>query len=155
MTFHAWNPFRELDDLRRDLNRSLNGVGLDDWSFPFSRFSFLPGRAARAYPLINLNEDVDHFYIEALAPGVDAKSLAVSVVDRQLRIEGEKKAIEGIKPDAWHRAERAAGRFVRTIALPTDVDSTRIEANYRDGLLEIKLPKTEAAKPKLIDVKVV
>jgi len=155
MTFNMWDPFTELDDLRREINRSFSRFGLDDWAFPFSRFSFLPGRAARAYPLINLSEDADRFYIEALAPGVDSKSLEVSVQDHELRIAGEKKGSDGVKPDAWHRAERAAGRFVRTISLPTEVDASKIEAHYRDGLLEIVLPKAEAAKPKMIDVKVV
>lgn len=154
MAFATWDPFREMEQLRREINRVFEDVGGRRWEFPFTRFSFLPGRAARAYPLINVSEDEENVYVEALAPGVNPDSLKVSVVRGQLTIAGEKPAGgENLKLEAYHRNERAAGRFVRTFALPYPVDEGRVKAEYRNGLLSIELPKAEAAKPKQISVK--
>jgi HSP20 family protein len=120
---------------------------------PFSRISFLPGRAARAYPLLNVSEDSDGFEIHGLAPGVSPDTLDISITGNQLTIAGEKKPLpEDVQPEAIHRSERAGGRFLRTISLPSDVDSGKISAKYTDGLLRITLPKAEVAKPKKIKV---
>ena len=148
-----WAPFREMDALRREMDRVFR-----DWGYlstPLFRAAFLPGRAARNYPMINLNEDKDAFYVEALAPGVEPSSLEVTVVHNTLTISGEKKpAGADANPEAFHRAERAAGKFVRTVDLPKEVDDKRISADYKNGLLLITLPKAEKAKPKQITVKV-
>src|SRR5262249_1450912 len=122
---------------------------------PFSRFSFLPGRAARAYPLINVSEDNDHYYLEALAPGLKTQNLKVSVVGDQLTIEGEKEnPARELKSEAWHRNEGSAGRFIRSLSLPGEVEPEKVNANYRNGLLEIVLPKAAASKPRQIAVNV-
>jgi HSP20 family protein len=118
------------------------------------RTAFLPGTAARRYPLVNLSEDADNLYVEALAPGVDPKSLDLSVVQGRLTIHGEKPGLEQVTAEAYHRNERAAGRFQRVIELPVAVDADRVKADYKDGLLLITLPKSEAAKPKQITVNV-
>jgi HSP20 family protein len=144
-----------MDRLRREIDRMFEGIAPGLWSFPFSRFSFLPGRAARAYPLINLSEDADHIYLEALAPGVAPDSLKVSVVRDQLTLEGEKApGAAKIEPEAFHRSERSAGKFIRTVGLPAEVDPAGIKAEYRNGLLTMTLPKAEAAKPRQVTVKV-
>ena len=146
--------FHELDALRREMDRIFDSMG-GTWSFPFSQISFLPGRAARSYPLINVNEDKDAYYIEALAPGVDPDSMDVSVVGNTLSIAGEKNMKSpDIKPEAYHRNERAAGKFVRTLELPNEVDSGQVKADYKNGLLLVTLPKSEKAKPKQISVNV-
>ncbi len=151
----VWNLMDEVETLRRDLERALESHGVDRWTRPFSRFSFLPGVSARTYPLMNLGEDTDNFYIEALAPGVDPDSLEISVVDNTLRVAGEKRPIsEDVGIEAFHRNERSAGRFVRTLRLDVPVDQDKITAEYKNGLLLITLPKAEAAKPKQISVKV-
>jgi HSP20 family protein len=146
----TWNP---LEVLRRDIDRAFNNAG-----FPFDstfRTAFLPGRAARRYPLINLSEDRDRVYIEALAPGIDPASIDLSVVRNILTISGEKRRHpEDIKPEAFHRSERAAGKFVRTIELPVEVDIDQVKAEYKHGLLMVTLPKAEVAKPKQISVSV-
>jgi HSP20 family protein len=69
-----------------------------------------------------------------------------------LTISGEKKSPEGVKPEAYHRSERSAGRFLRTLELPTDIDSEKVKATYTDGILTVTLPRPEAAKPKRIQV---
>jgi HSP20 family protein len=142
-----------LEGLRREIERAFDDYGT--WRRPFSRFSFLPGLGARTYPLINLGEDTDNVYIEALAPGLDADSVEISVQQGQIRIAGEKPAITPeVKPEAYHRNERNAGRFVRTMELPTTVDADKVQAQYKNGLLLITLPKVEEAKPKQISVEV-
>jgi len=141
--------------MRGEIDRILGEDRLPAWTFPFSRVSFLPGRAARAYPLLNLSEDRDNIYVDALAPGVKPDTLKVSVTGDQLIIAGEKSPLpQDIRPEAIHRGERSAGEFVRAFSIPADVDSNEVEASYKNGLLRIVLPKTEAAKPKQIPVKV-
>jgi HSP20 family protein len=146
----VWNP---MDAMRRDIDRAFQNIGLS--SEPFFRTAFLPGRAARRYPLINLIEDRDHIYLEALAPGVDPESIDLAVIRNVLTISGEKRRHpEDIKPEAFHRSERAAGKFVRTIELPVEVDADHVKAEYKHGILMVTLPKAEAAKPKQISVSV-
>ena len=152
MALWNWDPFREFEELRREMDAAFRG-----WTRTWPSFwaAFLPGRAARMYPMINLSEDKDAYYVEALAPGVDPDTLEVTVAHNALTISGEKKPVgEDVSPEAFHRSERAAGRFVRSIDLPSEVDSEKVRADYRNGLLLITLPKTEAAKPKQISVSV-
>jgi HSP20 family protein len=148
-----WNPWQGLDVLRREVDRAF-----DDFGFrtePAFRSAFLPGRAARRYPLVNVHEDRDHVYVEALAPGVDATSLNLTVVRNTLTISGEKRRITGdVKSEAFHRSERSTGKFVRSIELPVEVNEDEIKADYKNGLLLITLPKAEKARPKQISVNV-
>ncbi|HOJ34636.1 MAG TPA: Hsp20/alpha crystallin family protein [Candidatus Hydrogenedentes bacterium] len=150
-----WDLVRELESLRREMERAFENFGADFGIHPWFRTAFLPGRAARAYPMLNISEDRDAVYVEALAPGLDTETLEISVLNNRLRIAGEKQALsKDIKPEAFHRSERSAGRFVRTIDLPTEVDAEKVTAEYKNGMLLITLPKAEAAKPKQITVKV-
>ncbi len=149
----VWDPFTEMDSLRREIDRTLGEFWFDRGPRAW-RGAFLPGRAARQYPLVNVSEDEGHVYVEALAPGVDPKSLDLSVVQGTLTIKGEKPGLAQVTADAYHRNERAAGRFTRTIELPTLVDAAKVHADYRNGLLLITLPKSEEAKPKQISVNV-
>lgn len=153
MTVRTWDPFREMEALRREVERAFEDFGQGRPSM--WRSAFLPGVSARSYPLINVAEDRDNVYIEALAPGLDPQSLEVSVQDSTLRVAGEKTPIKAdIKPEAYHRAERGAGRFVRTLTLPTAIDADKVKAEYKNGLLLLTLPKHEKAKPKQISVAV-
>ena len=147
------NPWQTLEALRRELDRVFDETGTRNE--PFFRTAFLPGRAARRYPLTNLYEDKDAVYLEALAPGVDPSTLSLSVVGNTLSITGEKRRVAGdVKPEAFHRSERATGKFVRHLQLPVEVDENKVHADYKDGLLIVTLPKAEKAKPKQITVQV-
>jgi len=145
----AFSPFREMEVLRREIDRVLEqhaeGTGTN-------KVTFLPGRSARTYPLVNLSEDHESVYVEALAPGVDTANLELTVVRNTLTIAGVKPAPEDVPAEAFHRSERAAGRFVRTIELPAEVKSEVVTARYLNGLLLITLPKADAAKPRQIEV---
>jgi HSP20 family protein len=148
-----WNPFADMENLRREVDRAFEEFG----AAPASgrRVAFLPGRGPRSYPLMNLLEDQDHLYLEALTPGIEPQSLNVSIMRNTLSLSGEKTRISGdVQPEAFHRSERSAGKFVRTFDLPTEVDETRIRAEYKNGLLVITLPKAEKVRPRQVEVKV-
>ena len=148
-----WSPWQTLEALRREIDRVFDENG--SRSEPFFRTAFLPGRAARRYPLINLYEDKEAVYVEALAPGVDPSTLNLNVQGNTLSISGEKWRVAGdVKPEAFHRSERATGKFVRHIQLPVEVDEHKVQADYQHGLLNVTLPKAEKAKPKQIAVQV-
>ncbi len=144
----VWDPFRELERLRQEMDRIFESV-LPSRSWALE---FLPGAAARRYPRVNVAEQDDQYIVEALAPGVDPATLDVSVKDNVLTVSGEKKAPEGVRAEAYHRNERSAGRFVRSIELPADVDTAKVKAVYADGILQVVLPKAPEARPKRIEI---
>jgi HSP20 family protein len=144
---------QEMDALRQRIDRAFEDFGFE--APPFFRAAFLPGRMARAYPLVNLYEDNDNLYVEAMAPGINPESLNLVVVHNTLTISGEKTGAPGeIRPEAFHREERASGKFVRTVALPVEIEDSKVNAEYKDGLLLVTLAKSEHAKPKRINVQV-
>ncbi|MBE0617032.1 MAG: Hsp20/alpha crystallin family protein [Proteobacteria bacterium] len=146
----AWDPYRELERLRREMDRIFEGVApTRTWTL-----GFLPGTSARQYPRVNIAEAGDAYLVEALAPGVDPTTLDLSVKDNVLTISGEKRAPEGVGPEAFHRSERSAGRFVRAVELPADLDAEQVKAAYADGILRVTLPKAEEAKPRRIAIDV-
>jgi HSP20 family protein len=155
MSLLSFDILEEMARMRGEIDRILGEDGLSSWAFPFSRISFLPGRASRAYPLMNISEDPNNLYVEALAPGLDPNTLSVSVRGDQLVISGEKQPVpKNIKSEFIHRNERAAGQFTRSLSLSAGVESDQVQANYINGVLKIILPKVEKAKPKQIAVKV-
>ena len=147
----AWDPLRELEALRREIDRAFNEAGRGQ-AGRHGRLAFLPGRGARQYPMANLHDDGTNFYVEALAPGVDPANLEVTVVGNTLTIAGQKPRPAEVAPERIHRSERAAGRFMRTIELPTEVDAGKVTAEYRNGLLLLTLPRAAAAQPRRVTV---
>jgi HSP20 family protein len=148
-----WSPWQTLDALHRDIDRVFDENG--SRRAPASRAAFLPGQAARRYPLINLYEDTEAVYVEALAPGIDPSSLQLHVQGHTLSMTGEKRRVAGdVKPEAFHRSERATGTFVRHMQLPVEVDADKVQAEYTHGLLTVTLPKAEKARSKQIPVQV-
>ena len=146
-----WLHTRGLEDLRREMDRLFNNWTTE--SSPLRRLAFLPGEAARVYPRVNLHEDGETIRVEALAPGVDPNSLDVSIQENTLIIKGEKPAaLTEEKQEAYHRCERGAGRFTRTLRLGVPVDTKKVNARYRNGLLLIELHKAEEAKPRSISI---
>jgi HSP20 family protein len=139
---------------RRSTERSRTLVNFGFSRVPSRGPAFLPGREPRRYPLINLLEDKDNLYIEALTPGINPKSINVTALQNRLTLSGEKSGVGDVRPEAFHRNERASGKFVRNVDLPMEVDEASIQAEYKDGLMLITLPKAEKAKPKQITVQV-
>ena len=127
-----WNPFVDMEVLRQEINRAFEDFGFGQP--PTQRVAFLPGREPRRYPLINLLEDKNNVYVEALTPGVDPQSMNVTATQNRLTLSGEKSSVVDIKLEAFHRNERASGKFVRTIDLPVEIDGAQIQAEYKNGL---------------------
>ncbi len=143
-----WNLFREMETLRREMDAIFGNLTQEQ----DERMAFLPGIGTRRYPRINLSEDADNFYLAALLPGVDAKTLDINLTGSTLTLSGERVSDEPEKA-RWQRQERGHGRFMRAIELPLDVDTNKISAEYVDGVLRILLPKAETVKPKRISIK--
>ena len=145
---NGWTLLNELDRMRTDMDRLFGRTGsVRPW-----RLAFLPGSGARRYPLMNVGETDGGYKVVALAPGVEPDSFEVTVKENVLTVSGEKLGAPDVKPEQFHRSERSAGRFVRSLELPSPVDPDKVKATYSNGLLTIELDKHEAAKPRQIPV---
>jgi len=105
------------------------------------------------FPLMNISEDKDSFYIRSELPGMKANELDISVTADSLSISGERKIPEESGQAKYHRREREAGKFNRVVTLPGQIDPNSVEANSVDGVLTITLPKAEISQPRQITVK--
>ncbi len=105
-------------------------------------------------PAVDLYEDKNEIVVKAELPGIDKDNVEVNLSDHTLTIKGEKKKEEEVKEENYYRAERSYGSFVRTVDLPADVHADKVKANFKNGILEVRLPKTEEAKAKEIKVNV-
>ena len=105
------------------------------------------------FPLVNVTEGGDNYYVRAELPGIKAEDLDISVTGNSLSIAGERRIRAEDEKANYHRREREAGKFSRVISLPAQVDTAKVEASCVDGILTVVLPKSEAAKPKQITVK--
>ena len=137
------SAFDELDRMRQNMDRLMEGLG--------SR-SFLP-QTAGVFPLVNLTEDPDGYYVRAELPGLKADELDISVTGNTLSISGERKIFNEGENVRYHRREREAGTFNRVMSLPGEVDADKVEAELKNGILKIHLPKAEKARPKQITVR--
>ena len=104
------------------------------------------------FPLINLTQDSDHYFIRAELPGVPADALDIQSTGRNVSITGERK-IQVEQSARYHRRERESGRFSRAFTLPGDIDRDNISASLVDGILTITVPKAPEAKPRQITIK--
>lgn len=137
------SPFEALESMRRQM----------DWlSSGLSRGVF-GETSASVFPLMNITEDKDNFYVHAELPGLKGDDLEISVTGDSLSIAGERKIPEEDEKAQYHRREREAGRFSRIVTLPAQVNADKVEARCTDGVLAVTLPKSEASKPKQIAVK--
>jgi len=103
-------------------------------------------------PAIEVFEKEDKFVVKAELPGMKEEDIDISVVGDTLTVKGERKAESEVKEEDYYCCERSYGNFSRSIAVPSNVDAKKIEANYEDGVLEVSLPKAPEVKPKKIAV---
>ena len=103
---------------------------------------------------LDVVEEKEQYVLKADLPGINKEDIKVSVENGILTIEGERKSETEHKDKQFHRVERSYGRFTRSLNLGSHVDITKIKANYKDGVLELTVPKSEESKPKSIDVQV-
>ena len=105
-------------------------------------------------PAVDIHENDDSFVVKADLPGVNKDDIQIDLKDNTLTLKGEKKFENKVSKDNYIRVERSYGTFVRSFTLPQNVDAEKIKATYKDGVLELTLPKKEEAKPKQIKVDV-
>jgi HSP20 family protein len=143
-----WEPLKELEDLQNRLSSAFGRapirrggdreeITLADWS-----------------PLADITEDDHEYVIKAELPDLKKEDVKVTVENGVLTISGERKLEKEEKGKKYHRVERAYGSFVRSFTLPDDADAEKVQAEFKDGILTVHLPKNEKAKPKQIEVKV-
>jgi len=138
-TYRIKSPWEELHQMRRQLDQMFDDT-------PQQRVS------AGVFPLINLTEDKDKYYVRAELPGVKGDELDIQVTGNNLAISGERKIAAEEEGAKYHRREREAGTFSRMIGLPGEVDTDKVEASLENGVLTIEVSKAEIAKPKQISV---
>jgi len=105
-------------------------------------------------PAVDVFEEKDDIVVKAEIPGMDKDNIQVNLTDHTLTIKGEKKKEEEVKEENYFRSERSYGSFFRTLELPRDVHADKVKATFKNGVLEVRMPKTEEAKAKEIKVKV-
>ena len=105
-------------------------------------------------PAVDLYEEKDDIVVKAELPGMEKDNIEVNLSERRLTIKGEKKQEEEVKKEGYYRSERSYGSFVRTLELPREVQTDKVKADFKNGILMIRLPKTEEAKKKETKVKV-
>ena len=145
MTVVKWNPWATLPTLQNRINRlfeevfpaseSREGAGLFDWR-----------------PVVDAYEKDDAIVIKAELPGVKKENITIDVRDNVLTLKGERQHDKRLEEKSYLRRERFHGRFQRSFTLPEAVDPEKIAATYKDGVLEVKLPKLETCKAKKIDI---
>ena len=151
-TLTRWNPLREMEDMQRRMS------SLFDWN-SFRRGNLTPDEenitVPEWSPLVDIAEDDKEYLIKVELPEVQKDDVKVTEESGTLTIAGERKAEKEEKDHKFHRIERSYGRFERSFSIPDDAQGDEVKAEFKDGVLNLYLPKSEKAKPKAIDVKVV
>lgn len=136
--------FEDFEDFQKEMNR------LFDW-----RRSMQPGNGNvfRA-PAVDIIDEKDHVKVKADLPGMKKEEIEINVENDTLTIKGEKKEEKEVKEKDFIRSERYYGAFHRAFSLPASIDAAKANAIYKDGVLEVTLPKKEGAKPKQTKVEI-
>jgi HSP20 family protein len=145
MNLVRWDPFRDFEGIEARLHRLFSDVPArtEDESL-FGGWS----------PAVDIQETDNEFILKADLPDVKKDDVKVELEDGVLTVEGERRKEKEEKGKRFHKIERAYGKFVRHFTLPTEVDAPNVKAEFKDGVLNIRLPKAVSAKAKAIDVKV-
>ncbi|HKQ98999.1 MAG TPA: Hsp20/alpha crystallin family protein, partial [Candidatus Polarisedimenticolia bacterium] len=139
LSITRWDPYRDMTTLQNRINRMFNEGGLT-------------GRDAEGFgawlPPVDVVEEGDNLVFRAELPGVAREEIDVKVENGILTLRGEKRQEKETTTESTHRVERVYGTFHRAFTLPSSVDAEKIQARYKDGVLELVLPKAEEAKPR-------
>lgn len=142
-----WEPFRDIVSLREAMDRLFEESFVRPWG----------GRLAptmRATLAVDMYETEEDVVVKAALPGIDPDDVDVSVTGNTLTIKGQTRAEEEVKEENYICRERTFGAYSRSLRLPLTVEADKAEAEYENGVLTLRLPKVEEAKPKAIEVKV-
>lgn len=147
-SYRTWDPFNEMGDIQQRINRLFDET--------FERFPVARSEALERTwsPAVDIYEDKENVIVKAELPGVNKDDVSIEVRDGVLTLTGERKHEQETKKENFHRIERTYGKFSRSFALPESVKVDRVKANYKDGVLEIIMPKEEKAKTRAIPIKI-
>ncbi len=152
-TVAPWRPFMGLTRWESEMDRMMDdffGRRMRPW-WP-ERWQ--RGDSEITTPAVDVYEEKDEIVVKAELPGMEKNDIEVNISDSELTLKGEKKKEEKVEEDDYYRCERSYGAFLRSVELPKDVQADKIKASFKNGILEVRLPKTEEAKTKEIKVKV-
>ncbi len=143
MALVRWSPWRDIMSVQDEMNRLFSGL---------MRPAEGGTQAEQWMPAVDISETDEGFVVTADVPGMKGDDIKISVSNNVLSLRGEKKNVREDAKENFHRVERSYGLFERTFTLPSGVAAENIRAKYKDGVLEIRLPKSKEAKPKEIKV---
>jgi HSP20 family protein len=146
MAVTRWDPFRELLTLQERLDKMYREMERSRKEEDFVSSEWTPP--------VDIFELGETFVLKLEIPEVDRDSIDIKIHENELTIKGERKLEPGIDPDNYHRMERGYGVFTRSFSLTKTIDSSRIKAVFKDGILRIELPKKEEVKPKQITIEI-
>ena len=139
--------WKELEDMERAMDSLISNTGAPTvWRRTPSEVGWAP--------LMEVYDKGDEFVVHADLPGMNKEDIDISITGDTLTISGERKAKEEVKEQDYYRCELCYGKFSRALTLPATAETENINAAYKDGILEVKLPKSKTAKPKKIDISV-
>ena len=142
-----WTPFRELSSLHRDIDELFQrAFGRHETLMPWLF------RAGERFPAIDCTRKGNDVVVRAELPGIDPKQVEISITGNLLTIRGERKAEKETREEDYSMHEITRGAFERTLTLPEGVNTEKVKAGYRDGILEIKVPAKAVAKAKKIEI---
>jgi HSP20 family protein len=140
---------RPVDQLRGEMDRMFDRFFAEPWGFADE----LAPSFGAVSTAVDVSETDDGVVVRAELPGVDPKELDITLRGNVLSISGEKKEERDERGEGWHRSERSFGSFRRSVQLPSEVDADSVEAEHRNGVVTIRMRKTETARPRRIEVK--
>ena len=147
-TLTRWNPLRELEDFQSRILSAFNPA-------PAYRGNAKESLAVAEWmPLVDITEDDKEYLITVELPEVNKEDVKVTMENGILTVTGERKFEKEETNKKWHRVERSYGSFARSFALPDDGDPAKVDAEFKDGMLKVRVAKSEDARPKQIEVKV-
>lgn len=146
MELVPWKPFGDMGTFRGEMDRL--------WDRFFGERPLMKALSEEWSPSVDISETEDKVLVNAELPGLEAKDVNVSISGDLLTIKGEKKKEKEEKDEHHHYVERYAGSFQRSFRLPVDIQSDKVEASFKKGVLKIVLPKAEAARKKAVEIKV-
>jgi len=147
----TWNPLREMEEAQNRFSTLFGGIPTFPIRFPKNGGSL---KLADWSPLVDITEDDHEYLFKADLPEMKKDDVKVTIENGILYISGERRAEKEEKKRKFHRLERFFGTFERTFTVPEDADATKIRAEFRDGVLQVHLPKRPMPKPRPIEVKV-
>ena len=145
MALMEWKPMSDLLDVRHEMNRIF-----DD--FFGRRPTPVIFRESAWSPNVDIAKTDGEIVVKAELPGMTKEDVHISITDNTLTLEGEKKQENEIKEEKYHRVERSYGKFQRSFTLPKGIQAEKIKASFKNGILNINIPKAEEVKPKQTEI---